>query len=540
MIRPSFRSCPPFVALLAVLALAACDTAPREATGEIGRVDFPTSCEAPVQERFERGVALLHHMMYGQAEGVFREVADRDPGCAMAHWGVAMTQLHPLWAPPTAAELETGGAAVERARESAGETDEREDAYIDAIAAFFGTPGDFATRLEAWAAGQRRVYEAHPEDVDAGAFHALALLATAPKDDPTFAAQEKAGALLEELRDRAPEHPGLFHYTIHASDNPALAARAEEVARAYDKLAPAVPHALHMPSHIFVRLGLWPEIIDWNRRSAAAALEQSPPDATSLHYAHAIDYLAYAYLQTGRDGDAREALAGLREHGPYQRHLASAYTLAAGPARLVLERHAWEEAAALEPRVPEGFPWDDYPHAESITRFARGLGAARSGALDDAREAVERLGELHERLAESEPYWATLTRVQRTAVSAWIAWSEGDRDEALRLMREAADLEDSVDKHPITPGEVVPARELLGEMLLLAGRGDEALEAFEAALAISPRRLNALSGVGRAAEMAGEDAAAASYYERASSVLEADAPGIPRLERIRAAAVGPS
>lgn len=293
--------------------------------GAYGAVDFPTSCASEARASFDTGLALLHHMMYEQAAGHFEAAATADASCAMAHWGVAMTQLRPLWAPPTEAEFTRGRAALEQARALKVET-EREQAYIDALAAYYtaAEAGLHRDGVRAWETAQRALHEAHAGDVDAAAFWVLAHLATAPPEDSTFAHQQRAGAVLEARLDTAPRHPGLFHYLIHAYDNPVLAENAVDVARAYDTLAPDVPHALHMPSHIFVRLGVWPDVIAWNRRSADVALRQSPEAYTSLHHAHALDYMMYAHLQRGDDQKAKAALDELLGIDTYQPHPAEA------------------------------------------------------------------------------------------------------------------------------------------------------------------------------------------------------------------------
>lgn len=493
---------------------------------EYGEVDFPVSCEEEAQEHFDAGLALLHHMMYEQAASRFESAAAADASCAMAHWGVAMTQLHPLWAPPTEQEFERGRAAAEQAR-AVGTSDAREAQYVEAIATFYDTAAEDGYRagVQSWEEAQQSVHEAFPDDVDAAAFYALAHLATAPPDDKTYAHQRRAGALLEELLAQYPEHPGLFHYTIHAYDNPALAEKAVDVAHGYDDLAPDVPHALHMPSHIFVRLGMWPEVIEWNRRSADAALQQSAEAYTSLHHVHALDYMVYAYLQRGQDQKAEDVLQEIVQVQNYQPHPASAYGVAAAQARCALERRQWDAAANLPLRVHETYPWDTFPEHEAITYWARGLGAARAGDLEAARAAVDTLEKLHQRtLEKDEDYWATLVEVRRTTVSAWVAYAEGDYDRALERMRIAADLEDSVDKHPITPSEVLPARELLGDMLLALNRPEEALEAYQAALEISPNRFNSLYGAGQAAERAEQYDVAKSFYAKLVEMSgEADA-----------------
>ena len=425
-----------------------------------------------------------------------------------------MTQLRPLWAPATADEFARGRAAIERARTAEAGTDRERD-VVGALAAYYtaAEAGTHRDGIRAWEAAQRALHENDPEDVEAAAFWALAHLAIAPSDDSTYAHQKRAGAVLEARLDAAPRHPGLFHYLIHAYDNPVLAEDAIDVARAYDKLAPDVPHALHMPSHLFVRLGIWPDVIEWNRRSADAALRQSPTAYTSLHYAHALDYMIYAHLQRGEDQKARATLDELMAVEAYQPHPASAYGIAAAPARYALERRQWAEAAALPLRVHDTFSWDAFPEHEAITVWARGLGAARTGDLSAARAAVDTLNVLHERTGEKgEDYWALHVDARRTTVQAWIAFAEGDSERALTLMRTAADREDAVDKHPITPGAVLPARELLGDLLMAVEQPEEALDAYRAALAISPGRFHSLYGAGWAAEMTGQSDLATSFY----------------------------
>lgn len=524
------RICLFVVSFLAITLISS----PSRAQHHAVTLDFETSCAAETHGEFGRAVTLLHHMMYVEAEEGFRRVAETDPGCAMAYWGLAMTQLHPLWAPPTPGEIEKGAEAVRKAQQLGAPTD-RGRGYIDAIGAFFLTEGDFSTRLGAWTAGQQKLHEVAQDDVDAAAFYALAQLATAPRNDPSFSQQEQAGRSLEQLLAGSPQHPGLFHYTIHAYDNPRFADRAVDVARGYDRLAPEVPHALHMPSHIFVRQGLWEDVAAWNRRSADAALKHVVNGKATLHFPHAMDYLVYARLQQGRDADAVSALEELKRMSDFNPELGVAYGLAAPPARVALERRAWADAAAL-PIQPENFPWDRFPAAESITWFARGVGAARSGDPDAAERAIEQLNFLHQKLVDAnESYWAILTDAQRIAVGAWLQYEEGNKEDALETMKRAADLEDSVDKHPVTPSAVLPARELYGEMLLLEGRTDEALEAFEASLMVSRNRLNSLTGAARAAELAGDAAKAGQYY---AQVLEITGGRVdvdrPRFEYVRA------
>jgi tetratricopeptide (TPR) repeat protein len=502
----------------------------------LGQVNFSISCSAAGQSKFNRGLALLHHMMYAQAEKEFTALSELEPDCPMAYWGIAMTLFHPLWSEPSEEELRRGWAAVEKAQALKPNT-EREQSYIDAVEAFYRDwkTIDHSKRIAAWEAAQEKIYQAKPDDIDAGAFYALAHLATAPKGDKTFKHQQEAGALLEGLQTKAPEHPGLFHYLIHAYDNPMLASRAVEVARGYDKLAPDVPHALHMASHIFIRLGLWADSIDWNMRSAAAAKRHSSGGMMSLHYTHAMDYLMYAYLQRSQDKMAETVLQQINTVGNYQDSFASAYGIAAAQARYYLERRQWTDAAALPIRTHSTFPWDKYPWFESITYFARGLGAIRSGDTAAAQKAIETLDTFYEHSVNAgQDYWSVQVDVQRKTLAAWIAFAAGEKEQALRIMRQAAVLEDSVDKHPVTPGAVLPARELLGDILVLLDKPNEAIDAYEASLEISPNRFNSLYGAGYAAELTGDQPKAKSYYSKLVQLTTGVDSDRPRIRQAKA------
>lgn len=517
------------------LTYAESEKDPKTAQGSLGIVEFETSCSDAVSDDFNRGVALLHHMMYKQAEQVFIEIIEKDPNCAMAYWGFAMTQMHPLWAPPSKEELAKGLFAVKTA-ESKSPPTEREQAYITAINGFYDgfKTKDHSTRIAIWSEGQKKVMESNPQDEDAVAFYALSNLATAPKADKTYSHQKESGAMLEELFVTVPEHPGVFHYTIHAYDNPVLAQRAVPVANGYDKIAPDVPHALHMPSHIFVRLGMWPEVIDWNTRSADAAKRQSPPDAISLHYAHAADYLIYSYLQKGQDKKAMQVLTELNEIANYQDSFASAYGVAGAQARYPLERMQWADAASLETRTHKDFKWDKYPQYEAISYFARGIGAARSGNIEVAQEALAKLNSLYEATVNSgDKYWPVIVDADRQSVAAWIEYAKGNKEEALAMMEKAADTEDSVDKHPVTPGAILPARDLLGDMLIDMGKPAMALVAYEKSLQISPNRFYSLYGAGYAAELSGNKEKATKYYQELINVAaNADSPR-PRVDKAK-------
>lgn len=498
-----------------------------------GEVNFETTCNEEAQEKFDHGLVMIHHMMYDQAEEIFQEALNADENCKMAHWGIAMTQLNPLWAPATEEKIAKGWEAIKKAD---GASSEIEQAHVNALRTYYETAREDGYRegLKAWETELEEVYQNYPDDVNAGAFYGLSMLATASPDDETFSKQREAGALLEELFAEAPQHPGLYHYIIHAYDNPVLAQNGVEFAHEYDKLAPNVPHALHMPSHIFVRIGNWDETIDWNRRSADAALEQPVGDYTSMHHAHALDYMMYGYLQKGQDEKAKEVLDELSSINNYQPHLGAAYGIAAANARYALERRDWESATNLNSQ-DYNYPWEDYPQYEAIFKWANGLGATKVGDLNSARENVEALRDLHQKTLENgEDYWALMVDVQRKTVEAWILHEEGNHDEGLELMREAADQEDSVDKNPVTPSEVLPARELLGDLLMLHEKPEEALTAYETALEISPNRFHSLYGAGKAAEMAGKDEVAKKYFTMLTEFVTPEESKRPEIQQVTA------
>ena len=533
--------------LLAALALAGAAVSDedhsqhRHGSGEpekLGRVAFPVSCNEAAGETFGRAVALLHSFWYGEAEKAFTDVTGLDPSCVMGHWGVAMSNFHPIWAPPTPAEFERGRAAVARAQAAPAKTDRERD-YIAAVAAFYEDGGgDFSSRKLAYEKAMEGVHQRHPEDREAAIFYALALLGTAPPTDKTYTKQKKAAEILNTILPSAPEHPGVAHYLIHSFDYPALAELALPAAHAYSKIAASSPHALHMPSHIFTRLALWDDSIQSNIASATTAeryVEKTMPGAASFDELHALDYLAYAYLQQARDDKAKEVMGKItaveRLDLP---NFAAAYALAAVPARYALERRQWKEAAALTVR-PASFPWPGYPYAEAITQFARAIGGARAGDLEAARDGLARLASIQKGLADDKNvYWASQVEIQRLAGEAWIAFVEGRRDEALRLMRASADLEDATDKHPVTPGSVLPARELLADMLLEAGQPAAALAEYEASLQTAPGRFNSLVGAVRAAEAAGDKARAREAYAKLEALCAKSDGARPELAVLRA------
>jgi hypothetical protein len=482
----------------------------------LGRVEFPVSCAPAAAPRFERAVAMLHSFWFEAAEAAFDEVIALDADCAMAHWGRAMTLMgNPMTrSAPRASALRDGRAAIERARALATGASTRERLYVDAVVAYYDGAEDraYLDRTEALERAFERLHAAHPEDAEAAIFFARTLVANAPPDDHTFARQLRAAEIMEPLFAERPDHPGLAHYLIHAYDAPPLAERGVDAALVYAGIAPDAPHALHMPSHIFTRLGYWDESIETNARSAQAEPE---PDAA----VHPMDYMVYAYLQQGRDAAARSVLERAVENPDEFYGGLLGYNFAAMPARFALERNAWRDAAALP------LPVGALPYVEAITRFARAVGAARSGAPAEADADVAALAGLHAELERrGDREWAVRVDAQRQAAAAWIAFGRGDTAGALRLAAAAADLEDSVEKHPVTPGPILPARELFADMLAELGRHDDALAEYERTLQREPRRGRALFGAARAAELAGNAPAARAHYTELLEVMaDADA-----------------
>jgi len=478
-------------ALLTVLILSDHDHAHHHDLGNVGKAHIETTCNAEAQKEIDRGLALLHSFWYAESEKAFRNAAAADNSCGMAWWGVAMSNLHPIWAPPTPDERKVLGDAIQKAILIGGKS-EREYKYLDAIATYY-SPGDHVNGMIEYEKKMAALERANPNDHEAAIFHALAILGTVNPKDKTYAKQKEAAAILNRILPMEPEHPGVAHYLIHSFDYPDLAELALPAARIYAKLAPASPHALHMPSHIFTRLGLWDESIASNLASAKAAhdhLAMTMPNAASFDELHAVDYLVYAYLQKGDVDSARKLVDKLQRVTEIDKpsQFAAAYALSASPERFAIERRQWKEAAAL--KVPGVIAWDKVPYAEANIHFARGIGGARSNQLDVAREALARLAAIRQKL---DGYWADQVEIQRLAVSAWIAHAEKKDDEALRLMRASADLEASTDKHPVTPGAIVPARELLAEMLLDLGKRDDARAEVQRVLHDAPGRRNALA-----------------------------------------------
>jgi hypothetical protein len=491
----------------------------QDSTASLGTVNFPSGCNG-VDAQFTRAVALLHSFGYEESRRTFNAVIAKDAKCAMAYWGIAMTFYHPLWAAPTPQEFADGAAAAQRAAQLAPDS-VRESGYIAAIGAFYrdAERQSHGVRAQAYSDAMRRLADELPNDHEAQIFYALSLLGAAPPDDTAFANQKKAAAILNALLPLEPQHPGIAHYMIHSFDYPQLAADALPAAHAYSRIAPDSPHALHMPSHIFTRLGLWNDSIASNLASAASAralVAQRHPGATAMDTLHALDYLEYAYLQIGDEASARQVLAEAAAAMTFDEAAFQAgYALAAIPARYALERRDWSAAAQLEPSNA-ALPWERFVYASATTYFAQAIGAARSDQLDRARAALRQLDTIHAALQKTPvpgPYdWTGQVESTRLAATAWLDYAEGRRDDALAHARAAADLAELTGKHPVTPGAVVPARELLGDLLLEMQQPAAALAEYDAALREAPNRFNSLYGAGRAAELSNNIDRARALY----------------------------
>jgi hypothetical protein len=505
---------------------------------KLGSVTFSTSCSTVAQPQFNRAVALMHSFQFARAIEGFHAILVTDPSCSIAYWGIALSS----WGNPFAAglkpqaQLEQGLEAVELARATPPKTD-RERAYVEAVAYLFSDTGtaDQRTRTLAYESAMNAVSSAYPDDVEATIFYALALAAAADPADKTYAKQLKAGAILESLFVHYPNHPGLAHYIIHAYDAPPLAARALGAAKRYSEIAPASPHALHMPSHTFTRVGDWQGSIDANIASAAAARR----DGETGEELHASDYMVYAYLQTAQDSAAQRVVeSAVQIFSRFDPTVlvsgaaspaAAYFARAAIPARYCLERRAWADAVRLEAHS------SPVPYADAITYFARGLGAAHVKDRATARSAINSLEQERDKLKEmKEDYWANQVEIQRQEVSAWFEFAKGDRQGALNGMRTAAELEDQTEKSAITPGPLAPARELLGELLLQSKQPTEALKEFEATLTKEPNRFRSIYGAAEAAKQAGDRQTAQMYFQKLLKVTEqADKPGRQELSEAR-------
>ena len=512
-----------------------CATAPEPGDLRgVGKVTFPITSVPDVQSDFARGVALLHSFFYEEARRVFTSVAERDPKCAIAQWGIAMTWWHPIWTPPTRDEMRAGKAAIAKAMSMNAGSD-RERGFITALNTYYNTPNGSAAapvgqschgpvaprdRVIAYEKAMRQLRDKHPDDFEVQTFYAFAVLATgyATPNDTSLSKQLEAAGMLEKLWKQDANHPGVVHYLIHAYDYPQLAQRGLVAAQSYDEIAPWVPHALHMPSHIFTRLGMWDESIEANRASAEASRAYAAMrhrNATEAEELHALDYLAYSYLQEAQDTEAKKIVdiaAKVKKTNP-ELEFSAAYALAAIPTRYAFERNDWSAAAKLSiPNVPH---WSSFPFMEALIEYGHALGRAHTGDLDGARKAIARMQELRD--ATKDPkfdYFKSHLDLQMQAASAWVAAAEGKKNEAIDMLRRAADCEDVLGKHPVSPGAFVPVREQIGSLLLEMGQPREAQREFEAALKIYPGRFRGLYGAAQAAELAGDNDGASRYYTK--------------------------
>ena len=497
--------------------------------GKLGKVSFPTSCAAAVQPTFERAVAMLHSFWYNLAEKTFADILANDPGCTVTAWGyAAILMSNPLAGAGASPEgAKKAQAAIDNARRTPPKT-QRERDYVEAVAAYYD---DWADRPEkARQLSRSKASEAlaakYPDDDEAQIFSALYIAGTQSQADQTYAAYTRAVAILEPQFKKHPDHPGVAHYLIHSYDAPPIAQKGLVAARRYASIAPDAPHALHMPSHIFTRVGSWEESIATNARSATAARTAGDwPEAY-----HASDYAVYAYLQLGQDGDARATMEeALRFSGGDTPSPAFPYAAAAMPARLAMERGDWKAAAQLKPIASK------LPFTEALTHFSRAIGAARSGDVAAAEKDAGQLAEIHKRLETAKnAYWATEVEVQRLAVAGWIAQAKGSPEEGVKLMRASADLEDRNEKHIVTPGRIVPARELLGEMLLEQKQPAAALKEFEASQVREPNRFRGYAGAAMAAEAMGDRKKAAEYYAKLLELTKKGEGKRPELARAKA------
>jgi tetratricopeptide (TPR) repeat protein len=546
-----------------LVALASTLLAPRDAKSAtapepgdlrgVGKVTFPITCAPDVQSDFARGVALLHSFFYEEARRVFTSIAERDPKCAMAQWGIAMTWWHPIWTPPTPDEMRAGKTAIEKAMTLNAGTD-GERGFITALNTYYNTPDSSSAapvgqschgpvgprdRVVAYGKAMRQLCDKYPDDFEVQTFYAFAVLGVgyATPTDTTLSKQLEAAGILEKLWKQNANHPGVVHYLIHSYDYPQFAQRGLAAAQLYDDIAPWVPHALHMPSHIFTRLGMWDESIEANRASAEASRAYAAMrhrDATEAEELHALDYMAYSYLQEAQDTEAKKIVditAKVRKTNP-ELEFSAAYALAAIPTRYAFERNDWAAAATLPiPNVPH---WSSFPFMEALIEYGHALGRVHSGNVDGARKAITRMQQLRDAMKDPKfDYFKSHLDLQMQAASAWVAAAEGKKNEAIDILRRAADSEDILGKHPVSPGAFVPIREQLGTLLLEMGQPREAQREFEAALKIYPGRFRGLYGAAQAAELAGANEDASRYYTKLAAQTSKAAGSRDELNHVR-------
>jgi hypothetical protein len=505
---------------------------------QFGSVDFDVTCDKKVKDDFNLAIELLHSFEYDESEKVFAKIIDETPDCAMAYWGVAMCNFHALWTPPTEAELKKGASAIAIAK-SITKKSARESAYINSLGLFYKdwNTTDHLTRCINWENAMEKLYTSYPDDKEAAIFYALSLDAAANPRDKTYANQKKAGGILEALYKVEPNHPGVIHYIIHTYDYPEMAAIALPAARRYAEVAPSSAHALHMPSHIFTRLGLWDESIRSNLKSIAAAKCYAESADIPGHWdeeLHGLDYLVYAYLQKGDNANAEKQVTYLKTfNNVYPLNFKVAYAFAAIPCRYVLENKRWKEAAFLQVNH-SNLSWNKYPWEEAIIHFTRLLGNVHIQNLNAAKLELAKLSQLHDTLQnQKDSYKSTEVAIQINAGEAWIKFISGDKKDGVNLMKLAADMEDSTGKHPVTPGEVLPARELLGDMFLQMDENQNALQAYEAVLKQCPNRFNSLYGAGKASEKSGEEQKSIFYYKQLLAITDSSTSDRNELAEVR-------
>jgi len=499
---------------------------------QLGAVTFPVSCAVSVQKPFERGVALLHSFWYEEAEKEFTRIAVDDPHCAMAHWGIAMSLWHQLWNNPDAKVVQRGLDEVHEAKTTDGPATPREKAYIAAIAAFYSDSKrlNHEARAKAYSDAMKKVYESYPDDHEATVFYALSLLASEPHDDATFANRKQAAAILEKLFATEPDHPGVAHYLIHSYDKPQLAQLGLPAARRYAQIAPASPHALHMPSHIFARVGLWQDDINSNLASIAATRKTAAMHMGGEgHQFHAMDFLIYAYLQSGREADAAKVIDEVKTMPKMESMYGHDFdpqtnALSVFPAMYDLELRHWSDAAALQV-VPGALPLD-----QAATYWARAIGAARSGNLAQAHKDLEKVETIRKQfVAEKKSDDAEIALADYDQAAAWVAHSEGKDEEAIASLRRLAEKNDQLGNE----GDGIPAREMLADMLLEAKRPQQSLAEYQTDLRLNPNRFNGLYGAARAAEAAGQQSDASEYYALLLKVCDGSNSTRPELSRAR-------
>jgi tetratricopeptide (TPR) repeat protein len=494
---------------------------------QLGNVHFATSCNEVAQRRFDRAMRYQHSFWYSESKELFERVLAADPGCGIAYWGIALSLWNNPHNVPPAPNLAPALAAIEKGK-AVGAKSERERDFIDALAVLYTDYDkiDYRVRLQSYLKAMEALAAKYPADDETQIFYAITLNVAASPADKTYANQLKGAAILEPIFRRQPQHPGVAHYLIHLYDYPAIADHGLDAARRYAAIAPAAPHAQHMPSHIFTRVGDWKDSISSNLASIKAVrTESEAPERL-----HARDYLVYAYLQLARDAEARAVVDQTLKAPPDKPDAFGAwFALAASPARYAIERADWKDAAGL------AVPATKFAHVEAISRFARALGAARSGNPEAAQADVAKLAELRDKLrAAKNAYWANQVDIQHQVASAWVLNAQGKRDEAVKTMRAAADAEDKTEKAPVTPGPLVPARELLGAMLLEQGSAAEALAAFEATMRKEPHRFNATAGAAQAADKLGDKTKATAYYEQLVALAggsDSDRPALAAAKR---------